>query len=256
MKSAKSEAIVLFTRASRERDKLVVFFTPEHGKMSGFAYGARSLRTRFGASLEPLAKVRVTWFEKEQDEAVRIEAVDLIRSLFPAQQQLLPALAALYIAEHVDTFAQPADPNELLYRLLDRTSIALLDGAPVEPVVAYFEIWILRLGGVFPSTRECAGCQRPLGVPLRYDETNAVFVCGECESGTARIIPNDVAEALGTILRLPVEEFAARPIRREVLFDLRAFARYLRRNFLGHELKAHDMLQGSLAQAAEVVRGK
>ena len=246
MPSAKSEAIVLLTYASRERDKLVVFFTPDQGKMKGFAYGARSLRTRFGASLEPLAKVRIGWFEKEGDETVRIETVDLIRSLFPAQQQLLPSLAALYIAEHVDTFAQPSDPNELLYRLLDRTSEALLAGAPLEPLVAYFEIWILRLGGVFPSTRECAGCQRPLGVPLRYDESLAVFVCGECAIGNARIIPNDVAEALGSIFRLPIEQFAALPLPHEVIFDLRAFARYLRRNFLGHELKSHDLLQTSL----------
>jgi DNA repair protein RecO (recombination protein O) len=249
VKSAKSEAIVLLTRASRERDKLVVFFTPDQGKMSGFAYGARSLRSRFGAALEPLAKVRLTWFEKEQEEAVRIEAVDLVRSLFPAQQQLVPALAALYIAEHVDTFAQPSDPNELLYRLLDRTSEALLAGAPPEPVVAYFEVWILRLGGIFPSTRECAGCHNPLDTPLRYDEALAVFVCGDCQSGSVRIVPNDVAAALGAIFRLPVEEFAAAPIRQEVLFDLRAFARYLRRNFLGYELKSHDLLQGMIAEA-------
>ncbi|HEY0590781.1 MAG TPA: DNA repair protein RecO [Thermoanaerobaculia bacterium] len=248
MRSAQSEAIVLFTRASRERDKVVVFFTPEQGKKSGFAYGVRSLRTRFGAALEPLAKVRITWFEKEGEEAVRIEAVDLIRSLFPAQQRLLPALAAMYVAEHVDTFAQPEDPNELLYRLLDRTSDALLAGAPVEPIVAYFETWILRLAGVFPSMRECAGCHRPLSTPLRYDEALAVFVCGECESGGARVVPNDVAEALAAIGRLPVEEFARLPLPPEVLFDLRAFARYLRRNFLGHELKSHDLFQGMLAE--------
>jgi DNA repair protein RecO (recombination protein O) len=249
VKSARSEAIILFTRASRERDKVVIFFTPEQGKMSGFAYGARSLKTRYGASLEPLAKVNVTWFEKEQEEAVRIEAVDLIRSLFPAQQKLLPALAAMYIAEHVDTFAQPADPNELLYRLLDRTSEALLADAPVEAVVAYFETWILRLGGVFPSMRECAGCHRLLGTPFRYDEQLAVFVCGACEFGSARVVPNDVAEAFAAMFRLPVDEFAALPLRREVLFDLRAFARYLRRNFLGHELKSHDLLQGMLSES-------
>ena len=119
MRPERTEAIILQTFPARERDKLVVFLTPDHGKKKGYAYGARSLRTRFGASLEPLAKVKIAFLERESDEVVRIESVDLIRSLFPAQQNLLSSVAASYIAETVDTFAQSGDPAELIYRLLD-----------------------------------------------------------------------------------------------------------------------------------------
>ena len=142
---------MLNTYAARERDKLVVFLTPEHGKKKGWAYGARSLRSRFGAALEPLAKVKIAFLERESEEVVRIESVDLIRSLFPAQQNLVANIAASYIAETVDTFAQPDDPSELIYRLLDKTTEALLDGADPLSVVAYAELWMLRLGGVLPD---------------------------------------------------------------------------------------------------------
>jgi len=137
MRPERTEAIILQTFPARERDKLVVFLTPDHGKKKGWAYGARSLRTRFGASLEPLAKVKIAFLERESDEVVRIESVDLIRSLFPAQQKLLSSVAASYIAETVDTFAQWGDPAELIYRLLDRTTEALLEGAQPLAVVAY-----------------------------------------------------------------------------------------------------------------------
>jgi len=129
MRPERTEAIVLNTYAAGERDKLVVFLTPEHGKKKGWAYGARSLRSRFGAALEPLAKVKIAFLERESEEVVRIESVDLIRSLFPAQQNLVANIAASYIAETVDTFAQPDYPSELIYRLLDRTTEALLDGS-------------------------------------------------------------------------------------------------------------------------------
>ena len=145
---------MLNTYAARERDKLVVFLTPEHGKKKGWAYGARSLRSRFGAALEPLAKVKIAFLERESEEVVRIESVDLIRSLFPAQQNLVANIAASYIAETVDTFAQPDDPSELIYRLLDKTTEALLAGADPLPVVAYAELWMLRLGGVLPDLPE------------------------------------------------------------------------------------------------------
>src|SRR5204863_7975342 len=113
----RTEAIVLNTYAARERDKLVVFLTPDHGKRKGWAYAARSLRSRFGAPLEPLAKVRIVYVAREAEEVVRIESVDLIRSLFPAQQNLVASVAASYIAETVDAFAQADDPSELIYRL-------------------------------------------------------------------------------------------------------------------------------------------
>ena len=163
MRLQRTEAIILHTFPARERDKLVVFLTPEHGKVKGYAYGARSMRTRFGASLEPLAKVRIGYVERESEEIVRIESVDLIRSLFPAQQNLAASVAASYLAETVDTFAQSGDPAELIYRLLDRTTEALLAGASPLRVVAYAEVWMLRLAGVLPSLRNCNACDGPLG---------------------------------------------------------------------------------------------
>src|SRR5262249_23677373 len=70
---------------------------------------------------------------------------------FPAQQNLVANVAASYIAETVDTFAQPGDPAELIYRLLDRSTAALLEGANPLAVVAYAELWMLRLGGGLPD---------------------------------------------------------------------------------------------------------
>jgi DNA repair protein RecO (recombination protein O) len=242
VKPERTEAIILHTFAARERDKLVVFLTPDHGKRKGWAYGARGLKSRFGASLEPLAKVRIGFVEREGEEVVRIESVDLLRSLFPAQQQLLTSVAATYLAETVDTFAASGDPAELMYRLLDRTTEALLAGAAPLRVVAYAEIWTLRLGGILPSTRECIVCHEPLERPLRFDAAANGFVCAACAGRAVTVIANEVTEALDAILRLPVAAFAARETSAEALFEIRLIAANLRRYFLGHELKSFEVL--------------
>jgi DNA repair protein RecO (recombination protein O) len=243
VKPLRTEAIILHTYAARERDKLVVFLTPDLGKRKGWAYGARSIRSRFGASLEPLAKVRIGFIEKESEEVVRIESVDLIRSLFRAQQNLVSSIAATYIAELVDTFAQADDPAELIYRLLDRTTETLLDEA-TDPtaVVAYAEIWMLRLAGIFPSTRECMQCHEPMARPIRFDPVLQGFVCGTCAARETFIVPNEVANTIETIIRTPVAEFATRGIARETLFEVRSLAGTMRRHFLGHELKSFEVL--------------
>jgi DNA repair protein RecO (recombination protein O) len=246
MKPRRTEAIILHTFPARERDKLVVFLTSEQGKRRGWAYGARSLKSRFGAALEPLAKVRIGFVEREDDEVVRIESVDLLRSLFPAQQSLLSSVAATYIAELVDTFAQAEDPAELIYRLLDRASEALLAGSPPMPVVAYVETWILRLAGILPSTRTCHQCGSPLGRPLHFDDRAQGFVCDGCAGRDSSIVPNVVAEVLEAISRLPIAEFAALPIPAGALFEVRGVAGTIRRSFLGHELKSFEVLASVL----------
>lgn len=242
MRPERTEAIILHTFPARERDKMVVFLTPDHGKRKGWAYGARSLKSRFGAALEPLAKVRIGYVEREAEEVVRIESVDLVRSLFPAQQSLLSSVAATYIAELVDTFAPANDPAELIYRLLDRTTEALLEGKPPLPVVAYAEVWILRLAGIFPSLRHCIECGEPLGRPLRFDARLQGFVCEHCAGRDAETIPNDVADALDAVLRLPVGELATLPMGEATIFELRSLAGAMRRHFLGHELKSFEVL--------------
>ena len=238
MRPHRTEAIILHTIPARERDKLVVFLTPDQGKLKGWAYGARSMKSRFGASLEPLAKVNIGFVERESDEIVRIESIDLVRSLFPAQQNLIASVAATYIAETVDTFSQPSDPSELIYRLLDRASDALLGGVPALAVVAYVEIWILRLAGILPSLKTCIECDEPLGRPLRFQPRVAGFVC---EDHGGEVVSNDVTAALETLMRVPVAEFNAAP---EVLFELRSLAATIRRHFLGHELKSFEVLAG------------
>jgi len=242
VKPEHTEAIILHTFAVRERDKLVVFLTPDQGKRKGWAYGARGIKSRFGAALEPLSKVRIGFLEKESEEVVRIESVDLIRSLFPAQQNLLSSVAATYIAETVDTFAQASDPSELIYRLLDRTTEALLNGAPAMPVVAYAEIWMLKLGGILPVVKNCVECHEPLTRPLRFDARAQGFVCEWCAAKEAEIVANDVADALEAIMRLPVADFVATQPPPDALFELRSLAGQLRRHFLGHELKSFEIL--------------
>ncbi len=242
MKTERTEAIILHTFPARERDKMVVFLTPDHGKRKGWAYGARAIKSRFGAALEPLAKVRIGYTERESDEVVRIESVDLVRSLFPAQQNLVSSVAATFLAEMVDTFAPANDPAELMYRLLDRTSEALLEGASPLPVVTYAEVWTLRLGGIFPSVRNCIECGEPLGRPLRFDPNRQGFTCDSCGGREAFVLPNDVADAIDVLMRARVAEFASHNFPVEVLMEIRSLAGTVRRNFLGHELKSFEVL--------------
>ena len=75
-----AEALVLRTYKLGEADRIVVFLTRDRGKKRGVAPNARKSRKRFGAALEPLTEVRVSYFEKERRELVGLNYAEPVRS--------------------------------------------------------------------------------------------------------------------------------------------------------------------------------
>jgi DNA repair protein RecO (recombination protein O) len=145
-----TEAIILRTYKLGEADRIVVFLTRDRGKRRGVAQGARRLRSRFGGALEPLTRVEVTYFEKESRELVSLNYAEPLNS--PWWSAGADALGHLgYFAELIDECALEGDADERLYRLGSSVVDALVAGVPVEPLARYFEYWLLRLQGVYPT---------------------------------------------------------------------------------------------------------
>jgi DNA repair protein RecO (recombination protein O) len=206
-----TEALILRTYKLNDADRIVVFLTRDHGKKRGVAKGARRVKSRFRGSLEPLTRAMVVYFEKENRELVSLNHVDLLRSPLSARDP--EALGYVgYLAELMDEWAQDSDPNETLYRLgsavLDalaapsaNASPSAANGAacagpvPVERLVRYFEYWLLRLQGVYPSLAACQGCGATLVEGARLAARTRTLVCRRCAPAAGTITLS--AQAVG-----------------------------------------------------------
>jgi DNA repair protein RecO (recombination protein O) len=145
-----ADALVLRTYKLAEADRIVVFLTRDRGKKRGVAPHARRPRSRFTGALEPLTEVRVAYFEKERRELVNLNYAETVRSpLAAANPESLSY--SHYFAELIDAWAADADADERLFRLGCSVLDALAAGAPVDALARYFECWLLRLQGVYPS---------------------------------------------------------------------------------------------------------
>ena len=170
-----TEAIILRTYKLGEADRIVVFLTRDRGKRRGVAQGARRLRSRFGGALEPMTRAEVTYFEKENRELVSLNYAEPVSSpLWSVRGDALGHTG--YFAELLDECALEGDADERLYRLGSSVIDALGAGAAIEPLARYFEYWLLRLQGVYPTQMACAACGRRLG---RGEGTSAVLVPGD-----------------------------------------------------------------------------
>lgn len=244
-----AEALILDVVDLHDADRIVSFLTREHGQKRGVARGARRKHSRFAGELQPLAKVRVRWFEKEGRDLVRISAVDLLRSADRLQRDLEGLLVGGYLAGHAIEFAQEDEPSEHLFRLLDSTLEALIGGASRDLSARYFEIWVLRLQGIFPVPRECPSCGREFGEDGAVLPANGdALVCPEC-AADARGGVRVAAETLAFLRRTGregLERLALKPPPERVLRRIEELCGLLRRRFLHRELRAYLVLKQAL----------
>ncbi len=252
MRNLSAPALILDLFDLGEKDRLVSFLTAEWGKKRGVARGARAKYSRFAGQLQPLARVEIRWFEKEGRELVRISEVDLLRPAMALQEELEGILLGSYLAEHMMEFAQENEASETLFRLLDTTIEALLAGADRGLAARYFEIWVLRLSGIFPVPRQCPLCGRPLAGKALLDEGEAALVCPGC---AAERVPGAGGFAIGEpvldFLRRSgsenLEQIARRGPDAGILDRVEELCARVRRHFLQHELKSYRVMRQTLA---------
>jgi len=236
-----TDAFILRTYPLAETHKICVLLTRTNGLIRGVAHGARRLKSRFGASLEPFTEIRLTYYEKEGRELVRVSNCDIIRSHFWQTSKTENAAALSYITELLCEFLPTHDVDEKLYRLVLALLAAMEKGADLNSITRYFEVWLLKLSGFFPDLRICASCNEPIelshGIWLAADGTPQ---CYKCSGGRGTTVGVELKRTLEMVLRYnpsafaeaakPIEHLTAigeicyRLIRRVIERDLRSYA--------------------------------
>jgi DNA repair protein RecO (recombination protein O) len=190
------EALVLRTYRLGESDRIVVFLTRDRGKKRGVARGGVRSRKRFGGALEPFTHVRMAYQERELRDLVRLDYADVLGS--PMSVGGEACTYASYFAELLDEWAPENDPQERLYRLGVAVLEALEAGVAADRVARYFEYWLLRLQGVYPSIQACPQCGAPLRDGAVLEPRSHWFLCRQCASHAQGVaMPAAALEFLG-----------------------------------------------------------
>ena len=151
--------VVLRETETKETDKILTLLTPELGKLSVIARGARRKNCRFAAAAQPLAygewtlTRRKEWFYASEGNSLE---------LFEGLRADLPSLAlGFYMAELTEYAAMPEEPaSELLRHLLNGLYALSALHKPPALVKPAFEIKLLCLAGYEPLADACEVCGR------------------------------------------------------------------------------------------------
>jgi len=234
-----SDALILRTYKLGEADRIVVFLTEDRGKRRGVAKGARRPRSRFTGGLEPLTTARVAYFERENRDLVRLSYSEPVCSPFSSRDA--DALSHVsYFAELIDEWAPEADPSDRLFRLGVSVGAALAASVSVDRVARYFEYWLLRLQGVYPSIVTCHRCGVEIsGRGAVISSRQGMLVCCNCgSSDRGADLSSEALAFLRAAATMPPERLDETPLTRRAGRELATAHQLLITMHLEKELKS------------------
>lgn len=228
-----SEAIVLQSYPLGEADRLVSFFSRSMGRMRGVAAGARRPKSRFGSALERLSHVRIWFFERETRELVRINQCEIIESFVDAFRDYDSSVGLSLFSEITQAVLPDREASDANFRLLLLCVQAVKRTRKVEPALAYFTVWTVKLGGWLPRLDACSRCGRALHAdaepaqPAYFLPSASAIVCGNCRRPGMRVmspaalaaVRRMLAERLDRLNEDSVPPRAAREVT-EVMLDI------------------------------------
>src|ERR1700704_5789646 len=149
-----TDAIVLRTYNLAEADRIAVCLTRSAGLVRAVAKGARRMKSRFGAALEPFTLIRLAFYDRENRDLVSISNAEILKSHFNLAAEPEASEDLAYMGELGAEFAPPHEANEKLLRMVAAFVEALeTSHGSSRLVLRYFEVWLLRLAGLFPDVR-------------------------------------------------------------------------------------------------------
>ncbi len=205
-----SDAIILRHIDYGEADRIVTFFTPEHGRCKGFARSARKSRKRFGPGLEPFAKVRMHWSEAASGGLLTLREVDLLDLHVGLRCDLDAIALAGYGCELVEEMVGDDPGHPQVYHLLEAFLGQLATSGGSASARLLFELRLLDDIGYLPHLLHCSECHAGLTAdPVAFDPRRGGSLCRGCEpDGSGVLLTRATLGSISKIMRSPVTAFA------------------------------------------------
>jgi DNA repair protein RecO (recombination protein O) len=215
MALGKSSAVVIGSFDLGESDRVVTFYSREHGKVRGVAKAARRMRSRFGGALELFTLGELVFFDTGRSELVRVDHFDVLEPFASLRVDLERLGQAAWMVECVGRLTAERDPHAALYGLLTRALRACAGAAAPVRVAVCFGTRCLDVLGHRPRLDRCVECGRvyPFARPALDEGGLVCEACAAQVAGATAISPAAVV-ALSRLRAARWEEALTQPLGR------------------------------------------
>lgn len=181
--TTKTDAIVTGTVDVGEASRIVRLLTPDGGRISAIAKGARGASSKLASALEPGTRLSATLVQG-RGELAYLRGVDVIAAPRRARTDLDRLLLLAYGCEFCSVLAPEHHEADKLHGLLAVFLARLeVDPLPGDATRQALEAKALTFAGLAPALVRCARCQDPLVDPCVFDADAGGALHSRCGGG-------------------------------------------------------------------------
>ncbi|HFQ89968.1 MAG TPA: DNA repair protein RecO [Desulfobulbus sp.] len=187
-----TRGIVLSIAPHAESDKLVTFYSPDTGLVTGIAKGAKRSKHRFVNKLEEFTLLSILYRPSRTGGLLFLSEAGLDNAFLSLRSEYPRYTTAMFVAELVLRFTREHDPDPEIFTLLHWALFSLDSGIRPARIAALFQVRLLDLAGYRPQLDGCGRCHTNLSPRQRYslDPASGSLVCSRCrrEANGSRLV--------------------------------------------------------------------
>ncbi len=205
MNEKQTKGVVIKVTDHGESDKIVTFYCPELGRLTGIAKGAKRSKKRFVNKLELFSLLNIVFATNRYSSLVRVDRAELLQSHPAIPHHFQSYAGAMLICELLLNWSRENDGDQRLFRLLLWSLEQLDNQQSAAGIIIIFYSRMLGISGYKPQFGGCLGCGKlsPDVAPFSFRPSRSGIICRRC-SPEKRII-NPVAINTAKLMRLVAE---------------------------------------------------
>lgn len=163
-----------------ERDKLLTIITSDYGKISVYAKGANSLKSKLASSSNLFAYSKLVLFNNRSKYS--LDNTELIEIFYNLRNDIKKLSLAQYFAELMGVLAvENTNCKELLSFFLNTLYLLTTKDKHLNLIKSVFELKALSYAGYMPDLEGCHNCDA--NENLFFCIKDGFLLCGQCNNG-------------------------------------------------------------------------
>jgi DNA repair protein RecO (recombination protein O) len=211
MKLVRTKGIVLKEIETGDADKWVVVLTPQYGKLTVVAPGAKRARSKFVGCTQWLCYSDLDLFRST--DRYRLNDGNIIEPFYEIRNDLVKLTYATYFCEIISDLVMEDYPAKEEIRLFLNSLFFLSQGKKNEALIgAIFQFRILAIHGMAPYIKNCFCCHASLhkDTEIFFSFSKCAVLCKGCheneKDGRVQKILLGTFMAFEHILKVKLEE--------------------------------------------------
>ncbi|UJF35085.1 DNA repair protein RecO [Paenibacillus hexagrammi] len=237
------QGIVLRSMDYGEGNKIISLFTPELGKVSLMARGAKKVKSRHAAVTQLFTYGDFVFF-KAGGQMGTLNHGEIVEAHHKLREDLYMSAYASYLVEMTDRMLGDEEGSAYLFEQLKAGLTAIESEKDMQIVVHLYEMKMFELAGYLPVTDACAACGNHMELTM-FSPSLGGCLCARCrfKDNQAIAISEGTLKLLRLFTRMDIRRLGSVQVKPETKTELKICMRSYMDFHIGIQWKSRSFIE-------------